>query len=101
MSRETIDCELVELSIFDSCENSIRSDNNNNSGSDNDSFFLSIFSRNKKIMATFDTELKDVRDLESIYIIEENIAPFWQQVNLSSSGARYTKRVIETTMKIF
>lgn len=53
----------MELGTFGSCESSINFDSDNNIGS----FFPSVLLGNKKIMATSNTELKDIREVESHY----------------------------------
>ncbi|XP_050909841.1 protein MAIN-LIKE 1 [Lathyrus oleraceus] len=69
----TIHCILVELGMLDGCENSLNSDNDSYCGSDSDSSFPYVLSGNMKIMATFDTEPNDVREVRSIYTIEDQV----------------------------
>lgn len=56
--NKTVDCRLMELGMLGSCQSSLNFDSDIIGGSDSDSFFPLIFSRNKKIMATFDTDLR-------------------------------------------
>lgn len=80
------DYKLVELCISVSCDGFISFDRDSSDGSNNDSFFHYVLSGNKKIMATSDTGRRDVRDIKSHYIIEDNVFSFRHQVNLSSLG---------------
>lgn len=80
-----INCKLVELGMFGSSESSINYDSDDKAGSDSDSLFPYVFSRNKKIMVTADTKPGDVRKIESHYTIDKQIASFRQEVNFSSS----------------
>lgn len=70
----TIDYKLLELGMFGSFKSSARFDSDSSCASDNDSFFSSIFSINKMIMATFDIERNNIVDFESYYVTEEIIA---------------------------
>lgn len=79
-----IDYKLVELCMFGNSKSSISFDTNNIGSRDNNSFSLH-FDGKKKIVATCDTECKDVRGFKSYYIIEKKIPSFWMHVNLSSS----------------
>lgn len=66
----TVNCKLLELGMFGSCKSSI---NSYSGGSGSDSFFPFVFSRNKNIMTIFDIKPKDVREIESTYIVEDQI----------------------------
>lgn len=84
--NETVDCRLVELGMFISCDSSLNSESDISGGSDNDSSFPSIFPRSGKIMATSNPDPKDVREVGSVYIIEDHIDSLRYQLAFSSTN---------------
>lgn len=60
----TVDCILVELGMFGSCESSLNSESDISGGSYNDFYLSSIFLGNRTIMAIYDYEPKDVKKLD-------------------------------------
>lgn len=47
--------------------------NNIGGGKDNDSYFPYFFSGNRKFMATSDTNIKEVKEVGSIYTIKDQV----------------------------
>lgn len=81
-----IDYKSMELGVFNSCESSTISDSNGSGGSDNYSFPPSFFSRNNKLMVSYNPEHKGIENFETHYISEERTTFFRRHVNLSSSS---------------
>lgn len=73
----TINCKLVEISMFGNWESSLNSDSDSSGGSKSDSLFPYVFSWNKKIMTTFDLEPKNVKEDKSYYTNEDQIDSLW------------------------
>lgn len=68
-----IDNKLRELGMFDNCESSLNYDSYNSGGNENDFSFLFVFLENMKIIVTFNSKPKNVREVGSIYTTEDQI----------------------------